>query len=410
MMIGLFFAFILLLTSLWLGVQLNHDSGYLLITINHWTVETTLVVAVLGLIILFFLLHGLLLFSYKLRCLPHRFHQWRRKMRMQKAQARTQQGFIEFSEGYWSEAKNHLMKAVPASQQPLVNYLTAARAAQEMGDNELRDNYLREAQEAIPDAKIAVELTLAQLQLANKQWEQALITLNHLQTQTPRHPYVLKLLLQLYQEVQDWPQLITLLPELKKNQLLSDLAFEQLSHQTYKHALEDLALSGDPESLDKLVSKLPKFLALDPDLIAIYARFLLEHRQIVRAETILRQALRKNFNEQLINLYGQIKLNEKPLAFAETLLKTQHSAALYLCLGRLSLANQLWGKAKNYFDKSIQLQPTPDAYAEAAKLNEQLGEEQTALQYYCQGLNLALTPKYDHSIGAGGSKNSLPLF
>ncbi|WBV63404.1 hypothetical protein PGH43_00365 [Legionella pneumophila 130b] len=80
----------------------------------------------------------------------------------------------------------------------------------------------------MPEAKIAVELTQAQLQLANHQWEQALATLKHLQDLAPRHPYVLKLLMNLYEEIKDWQQLIALLPDLKKNHIISDQAFEQL--------------------------------------------------------------------------------------------------------------------------------------------------------------------------------------
>lgn len=114
-----------------------------------------------------------------------------------------------------AKSKNHLIQALPNSDTPLLNYLTAARAAQNMGDNQLRDNFLREAQQSMPEAKIAVELTQAELQLSNHQWEQALATLKHLHAIAPRHPYVLMLMMRLYQEVKDWPQLIALLPNLK---------------------------------------------------------------------------------------------------------------------------------------------------------------------------------------------------
>ena len=112
-----------------------------------------------------------------------------------------------------------MIQALPNTDTPLLNYLTAARAAQKMGDSKLRDHYLREAQHSMPDAKIAVELTQAQLQLANNQWEQALATLRHLHDLAPHHPYVLKLLMNLYKEIRDWPQLIAILPDLRKNKL-----------------------------------------------------------------------------------------------------------------------------------------------------------------------------------------------
>lgn len=388
-MIRLGMIFLLFLASIWLGIQLSHDPGYLLLTLNHWSIETTLWVALIGLIFAFFLLHGLLILGSKISKSPTTFRQWQDKRRALKAQAKTRQGLIEFSEGYWSAARNHLIKALPDTDSPLLNYLTAARAAQEMGDNQLRDDYLREAQQSMPDAKIAVELTQAQLQLANQQWEQALATLRHLQDLAPKHPYVLKLLMHLYKEVKDWPQLIALLPELKQNQVISKPAFERLRQQSYLQAISDLVKQGQVEPLTKMIAALPKTLVNDPQLMAEYCRFLIKQDQHQQAESILRRCLRKNYDEQLISLYGQVKESERQLAFAEALLKKQpHSAQLYLCLGRLSLNNHLWGKARTYFEKSIHLEASPEAYAELGKLLEGLSDQPGACAAYRQGLIL----------------------
>lgn len=388
-MIRVLMIFILLLASVWLGIQLNRYPGYLLIAINHWTIETTLWVAIIGLVILFLLLHTLLLLLSKITKSPASFRNWQAKRRIQKAQAKTQQGLIEFSEGYWSQAKNHLIKALPDTDSPLLNYLTAARAAQEMGDNKLRDDYLREAQQSMPNAKIAVELTQAQLQLANKQWEQALATLRHLKDLAPHHPYVLKLLMHLYKEVKDWPQLIALLPELRKHQVVSGQAFEKLQQQTYLQALSDLTKYSEPEILTKMIARLPKTLANDPELMAVYCDFLLKRNEHAQAEPILRRCLRQQFSDKLIILYGQVKINDQQLVFAESLIKKNpHSAALYLSLGQLSLTDHLWGKAKTYFEKSISLGPTPEAYAELGKLLERLNDQTGACEAYRQGLSL----------------------
>lgn len=338
-----------------------------------------------------FLIHIFLLILGKITHSPDAFRKWQMKRRTQKAQAKTQKGLIEFSEGYWAQAKNHLIRALPDTDSPLLNYLTAARAAQEMGDNKLRDDYLREAQQSMPDAKIAVELTQAQLQLANKQWEQALATLRHLQDLAPHHPYVLKLLVRLYKEVKDWPQLITLLPELKKNRVLSPKTFEQLRLEAYKEVLDDLAKSSEAELLNKMIANLPKDLSQNPELMAIYCRFLLESHEDKKAESILHHCLRKEFNEQLITLYGQLNMGDKPLIFAESLLKKNpDSAALYLCLGRLSLTNNLWGKARNYFEKSIAFRATAEAYVELGKLLEKLSDQAGACNAYHQGLVLTI--------------------
>ncbi len=388
-MIRLLMIFIVLLVSVVLGIQLSRDPGYLLIHFNRWTIETALWVALASLFILFLLFHLLLVGMHRLGKTPSLWRSWRANRRAIKAQAKTRQGLIEFSEGHWELAKNHLIKALPNTDSPLLNYLTAARAAQELGDSKLRDKYLGEAQQCMPDAKIAVELTQAQLQLANQQWEQALATLKHLQDLAPRHPYVLKLLMHLYQEVKDWPQLLALLPELKKYRVISEEEFTKTTLQTYQHAMTDLANYSQGADLTKMVETLPKSLAHEPSLIAIYAQFLLAEGDSERAETILKHTLRKQYNETLINLYGKIKGGSKQLAFAESLLKKHpRSAELLLCLGRLSKHCHLWGKAKNYLESSIAVKPVPEAYAELGELYERLNEQPEACSHYKKGLQL----------------------
>ena len=389
-MIRALLIFILLLGSVWLGIQLQHDPGYLLVAINHWTIETTVWVAIIALVLIFIILHTILLLLHWIVHLPTSWGNWLAKRRIQHAQAKTRQGLIEFSEGHWLQAKNHLIKALPDTETPLLNYLTAARAAQEMGDSKLRDDYLREAQQSMPEATIAVELTQAQLQLANQQWEQALATLRHLQDLAPHHPYVLKLLMHLYEEVKDWPQLIALLPELKRKQIVSEKTYQRLQQHAYLQALLDLIKLDQSQALKEFIDALPKNLIHNAGLMTAYTRYLLSKQDNTQAEFLLRRCLRKQFNDQLIDIYGLLKDKDAQLSFAESLLKEQpHSAALFLCLGRLSKTQNLWGKAKLYFEQSIEFGATPAAYLELGKLLEQLSDQAGACTAYQQGLLLA---------------------
>ena len=381
--------FALLLASVWIGVQLHLDPGYVFVSVHHWTIESTLAVAILAIALSFFILHGLLLLLYWIAHIPRKWAHWRAQRRMQHAQANTRQGLIEFSEGHWLRAKNYLINALPNTDTPLLNYLTAARAAQEMGDSKLRDDYLREAQQSMPEAKIAVELTQAQLQLANRQWEQALATLRHLQDLSPHHPYVLKLLMHLYEEVKDWPQLISLLPALKRHHVISEDAFLRLQRHAYLNALQDLVKQQQADAIIALVAALPKALTNDSEIMAEYSQFLLDTHEEAQAETLLRRCLQKQFDEQLIVLYGNIKQEKHTLDFAESLLKKHsRSAGLHLCLGRICQSQQLWGKAKSYLNTSIECSPTPAAYLELGLLLEQMDDMPAACEAYRKGLLL----------------------
>ena len=383
--------FLVLLTSVWIGIQLSHDPGYLLIAMNHWTLETTLWVAIPCLILFFLVLHAFLLMLHWLVRFPSAWHIWIAKRRSRHAREKTRQGLIEFSEGHWLRAKNHLIDALPDTDAPLLNYLTAARAAQEMGDSKMRDAYLREAQQSMPEAKIAVELTQAQLQLANRQWEQALATLRHLQDLAPHHPYVLKLLMHLYEEIQDWQQLIDLLPTLKRYQVVSNEIYNNLEQRTYLKYLLDLIKQNQATILKDFIKHLPKKLTNSPDILAEYSQYLINTQEYEQAEALLHRSLQKQFNEKLINVYASIEPKHIQLEFVESLLKKNaHSSRLYLCLGRISQSHQLWGKARTYYEKSIELSASPEAYAALGLLLEALHESAEACRTYKKGLDLAI--------------------
>lgn len=390
-MIKIFFVFLLLFVSAWVGVALHSHPGYVLIAVEHWTVETTLAVAVAILGIAFLIFHILFLLIRWAAHTPEMWRHFRTKRKVQAAQAKTRQGLIEFSEGHWQQARNHLINALPNAETPLLNYLTAARAAQEMGDSQLRDDYLRQAQQSMPEAKIAVELTQAQLQLANKQWEQALATLRHLQDLSPRHPYVLKLLLHLYEEVKDWPQLIALLPDLKRNQVISLQELKRIEKQAYLQNLLDIIKQDQEPVIHAKMKMLPKHLACDTDIMGQYCRYLLQKKEFTLAESQLRHCLNKQFDSTLIHLYGKIPGNLVQLKFLESLLKNHpHSHALYLCLGRIYHSNHLWGQARQYYEKSIELHASIEAYYQLGCLLEQLEDEKGACLAYQQGLALAI--------------------
>ena len=138
------------------------------------------------------------------------------------------------------------------------------------------------------------------------------------------------------------------------------------------------------------IASLPKNLIHDTGLMAAYSRYLLSKHDDSQAEALLRRCLRKQFDEQLIDIYGLVKGKEAQLSFAESMLKEQpHSAALFLCLGRLSKTKNLWGKARLYFEQSIEFGATPVAYLELGKLLEQLSDHPGASTAYQQGLLLA---------------------
>lgn len=391
-MIRIIFILLLLGASTLLGLTLGREPGYVLIATKTWHLETTLWVAAICLIGGFFLFHVLCLFFRQFIKTPTKLYSWYHQYQHRQGQAKTKRGLIEFSEGYWRDAKNHLLEALPHTELPLFNYLTAARAAQELGDTQLRDQFLRQAQQSEPHAKIAVELTQAQLQILSHQWEQALATLQHLHELAPHHPYVLKLLAQLYETVRDWFALLRLLPTLKRYGSLSRTQFETLHRRVYLEALNDLGRQGRIAPIRQFIKDLPKPLNNDPVFIALYAKLLLDAQDWQTAESVLKHALSKQYHDELILIYAEIPSGTDRISFVKSFLKTNpHSASLTFCLGRLSLQERLFGQARLYFEQSLAIQPKPEGYFYLGQVLDALELFEDAKRAYKQGLEFCIS-------------------
>ena len=64
------------------------------------------------------------------------------------------------------------------------------------------------------------------------------------------------------------------------------------------------------------------------------------------------------------------------------------AAQLFLCLGRLSARDKLWGKSRDYFEASYRLERSAEICAELGRLLYGMGEEKVGAAYFREGLLL----------------------
>lgn len=378
-----------------LGLAIADNAGYVLIAYKGFRYESTFwIFLALG--------GGLLATLYALRRLlglmsasGRLVNPWSGRNRQRRALQAAERGFLELAAGRWSHALRLLQRAAAQGQQSLVAYLGAARAAHELGEHEQSDALLREALEREPKAAVAVGLLQAELQIERGQDEQALAALLRIREQHPRHPRVLRLLPDVYERLQDWQGLCQLLPDLQRQQTLKPAALTELELRARCALLEQAAQrgAGDLAVLREAWQQLPQALRQQPGLLARYAGLLRGGgaQAEAEAEELLRGALNRAFEPQLVSLYGLLQGRDltRQLAAAEGWLKQHGSdAALLLALGRLSLRNRLWGKARDYFERSLAAGRSPEACLELARLLERLGEHARSQQVLQQGVNL----------------------
>ena len=386
---------IALLLGLALSQGLSHDLGYIRISLGNYLIETNFWVGLALLVALVLVILAAVWFVRRLTQQTGVVAGWLAKGQKRRARRRTTEGLLALAEGNWPHARKKLEASADHADTPLINYLAAAQAASESGDHDAVDELLRKAFESTPGSDLAVGITQAQLQLNANRLEQALATLVRLRKQAPHHPFVLKLLKNVYVRLEDWKELSRLIPELRKRHLGKEEELDRLErtawHKLLQRAADECQRQGnqDLSPLTRLWDELPGTMRRDEQTIRVYAELLARAGDEAQAETLLRKVLRNHWSDELIHLYGRIcgaKPDEQLLAAERWLQDRPNNPELLLALGRLSLRNELWGKAREYFETSLQLRRSQETLAELSRLNAHMGEEEAGLRLLMQGL------------------------
>ncbi len=380
-------ALILLLAGTVVGELVLKDPGYVLLSYQQTTIETSIWGLAMALIVAFVVIHLGIRFLQYLLGRRKKISDWNENRTRVRANRRTLRGLLSLSTGDWQKAQQLLTSAADKAETPLINYLAAARAAHEQGLPDAADRFLQQARKAMPKAEAAIGLTQAQIQLSRGQMEPCLATLKRLRGIAPRHTLVLKMLRDVYLQQQDWEALAGLIPYLKKHDVFGTQQLQELERQSYmglmNKSLDKLPVETDDQSRIKTLNKtwksLPRELSGDASLSASYAQLLTDNGAPEKAETFLRDTIKRSWDDTLVKRYGQISGNNpaKQLKIAESwLAEHPDNATLHLTLGRLSLLNSQWNKARDYFERSLSLEKSQETYGELARLLHHLDDSE----------------------------------
>ena len=392
---------LLLFAALATGIamtQLIDNPGYVLISRQPWSIESTLGIFLLALLVLFGLTYLLIRFLINLFHTPARLGRWSHRRQTQQALDAQQRGLAAVITGDYVLATKTLLKNIRNTPNPSINYLAAAWAAQQQNNTEERDSFMASASDGNTGRDIAPGIVRCRLQIQAGQTEQALATASSLQQVEPSNDIAIQMLLKLLEETEDWA---TLLPMLKTAEKLNALPEKELAETTWRVTDRMLSTSSDLKELDQRIRMIPKKQRRSERIVASMARAMNHLGDFDRSETMLRTALKNDWSELLISLYGETRSSDPcaQLKYAETL-TTDHplSTALMLTLGRLAMRSQLWGMARSYLEVAIHNNDNADAFLEMGWLLETLNEGEPAREMFRRGLELKTGNSRDQSI------------
>ncbi|MXY14819.1 MAG: hypothetical protein F4Y53_03935 [Proteobacteria bacterium] len=323
---------------------------------------------------------------------PLRLRAARSRRSQRKAAVDTSQGLVKFVSGDWRQAEKLLIRGASEAHSAHINYIWAARAAQQNGNHELRDQYLEQAEESMPEKQAVLDILRAEFLLQQGLPEQSLTCIESFSGKIANNSKIAGLFASAYEQLHDWQQLAGIIPDLEKNHSIRPETLEKIRKNTVCGLLEASKRGETAEDIEHLGKRFRSTITADDGLAVIYVKALRAQGRHRAAAALVTDMLGSHWSPGLVRQFGLLEHVDATSALQQAeqwIAQHDHDASLHLTLGRLCKRAELWDKAKNYLESSLDLEPLAETCAELAALHEHLNETEAAYRYTKKGLGLA---------------------
>ncbi len=318
-----------------------------------------------------------------------------KRLRTKKVEQLTWSGLKAFFEARYDQALEFSEKAFKLADiqtAKALNAVVAARSAHQQRDYPLRDHLLTSAKEQLSADKLLILISEVELFLDEERHNDALAALQSIYASGGlQSTAVLLLELKAQRMAENWDAVLELTDILTNRSSVDRSIVDELRHQAHLGNIKKNA--KDIVSLKKYWSTLSCQEKVDGRLAVAAARALMALGDNAAAQKIIESGLDAGLYPELVSLYAdcQSGVVSWQIQRAENwLIKYPNNADLLLTLGRLCAYGELWGKAQNYLEASLSIEPGYPAHLALAQLFEKLGKQEAASEHYRKGLDFAL--------------------
>ncbi len=365
----------------------RYDPGYVVLVYPPWRMEISFigfVLAVIGMVVGGIVLLRLALLTLNLPSLV-------REQRERRAARRRDENFVgglrAYTEYRYQDAEQSLGQWTGDEPRTGLARVLAARAAQEMRAAAQRERHIQAASEH--GAELAAQLFEAEARLDAKDATAALAAIGRAKDIAPQHTALLRLELRARQMTGQWDEADRLLDSLIRSNALEPGVAIQNRRMAYAENLKRRA--EDDRGLLEYWKKIPADLKVDPWVARAAVRAFMQRGGNDTALDILEAALGREWNEDLVALYGEAR-GSSPARQIEQAERWLHAkprdAQLLLTLAQLCSVQQLWGKAQSYLEASLAISASAEGHIRMAELKTQSGQPGEACQHYQKALAL----------------------
>lgn len=306
-MLKVLLLFIILIAGIVLGPMFAGHQGYVLIQTDTYNIETSVTSLVIMLILLIVVLFAIEWVLRRVFRTGARTRGWFVGRKRTRARKQTREGLMKLAEGDYTQVEKLLSRNADHAEQPVVNYLLAAEAAQQRGDDLRVNQYLERASEVADSNQLPVDITRVRIQLARGENHAARHGVDALLNVAPRHPEVLRLAEQAYVKTQAYQSLLEILPSLAKANVYNDEEIQKLQLQAYIGLMNERMANGGSLELKSWWNDQSRKTRHETALQVAMIEHLIECNDHDTAQQILVDGLKRKFDERLVLLMPKLK-------------------------------------------------------------------------------------------------------
>lgn len=392
-MLKVLLLFLLCMAGIVLGPMMAGHQGYVLIRTDNWDIKTSVTAMVIMLVLALIVILAIEWLLRRLFRTGARTRGWFSGRKRRSAHKQTNAALIKLAEGDYQQVEKLLSRHADHAEQPVVNYLLAAEAAQQRGDEIRANQHLERASELNKGDPLPVEITRVRIQLARNEDHAARHGIDRLLEIAPRHPEVLRLAEQAYLRTHAWSALLDILPAMEKIRLGDDAHRLDLQQQAWLGLMSQAMADQGSDGLKRWWQNQSRKTRQEPALQVAMADHLIVCGDHDTAQQIVLEGLKRQYDERLVLLMPRLKTgNPEQLEKALRQQIKQHGATplLHSTLGQLLMQHGEWEQAAEAFRAALQQRPDAFDYAWLADTLDRQHKPEEAASMRRDGLLLTL--------------------
>jgi len=344
-------------------------NGYVLLEFFQYSLETSVPILFLGMLLAYLLIRILALIWRSPRII--------REMLANRGAKRTQRLFNEslilLSKGDARRAKKKLKSASSTSHPILQSFLINIEMSIDSGDIAESHNWVEKASSKLPEVKDYIYIFASKLLIDAGCFIDARSYVDELMESNPKNPAANQLLFKILNGARDYDLILRKIFEF--SDYINDDELAQTIHGLVKNAI------ANQQPTKTIFERIPRSIDAHPMIVTSKIEAWISNKEYLKAETELRKQIPNNWNKELILLYAELgddKVNELSERTDKWLEERPKDANLWLVASRLAQKDGLFSKAQQCIERSIEIRPTSETYTELALILSELGEKQQA--------------------------------